>query len=49
MKEKCGNLVKRVKISDLVPFIAFIVLFVFFTIASTERKIYGANAFTTRG
>lgn len=39
MKEKCGNLVKRVKISDLVPFIAFIVLFVFFTIASKGRML----------
>ena len=33
------NFIKKLKISDLVPFIAFIVLFLFFTIASKGRML----------
>ena len=33
------NFIKKIKISDLVPFIAFIVLFVFFTVASKGRML----------
>lgn len=33
------NFIKKIKISDLVPFIAFIVLFVFFTVASKGRLL----------
>ena len=33
------NLFKKIKISDLVPFIAFIVLFVFFTVASEGKML----------
>ncbi|MBR2880501.1 MAG: hypothetical protein IKC02_07510, partial [Oscillospiraceae bacterium] len=31
--------IKKIKISDLVPFIAFVVLFVFFTVASEGRML----------
>ena len=34
MKEKLLNLKHRIKIADLVPFIAFVVLFVLFTLVS---------------
>ena len=33
------NLIKKIKISDLVPFIAFVVLFLFFSIASNGRML----------
>ena len=33
------NFIKKIKISDLVPFIAFVVLFVFFTVASKGRML----------
>ncbi len=33
------NFIKKLKISDLVPFIAFVVLFLFFTIASNGRML----------
>ncbi|MDD6188347.1 MAG: ABC transporter permease [Clostridiales bacterium] len=39
MKEKLLNMKKKIKISDLVPFIAFIVLFVFFTIVSNGKML----------
>ena len=33
------NFIKKIKVSDLVPFIAFVVLFVFFTVASEGRLL----------
>ncbi len=39
MKEKLLSMKKKVRISDLVPFIAFIVLFVFFTVASGGKML----------
>ena len=39
MKEKLLNMTRNIKISDLVPFIAFVVLFVFFTVASGGKML----------
>ena len=41
MKEKLLNLKHRIKIADLVPFIAFVVLFVFFTVVSGGKMLSG--------
>ena len=41
MKEKLLNLKHRIKIADLVPFIAFVVLLVFFTAVSGGKMLSG--------